>query len=598
MGEHYIKPEEAVTLHGLFIERAKRTPEGMAYRYFDAKRDAWLTLSWAEMHAQVARWQAALQQENLAVGERVAIMLRNCPQWVMYEQAALSLGLVLVPLYVEDRPENTAYIVNDARVRVLFFETAAQWQGLSTVLGQLACVQRFVSLENIAGHGVPHLQHVESWLPEQADMQPERSRNRDALACIMYTSGTTGKPKGVMSSHYNIIHNAYGGLQTCTVHPNDSMLSFLPLSHAFERTAGYYMSMMAGASVAYARSIPLLADDLKIIRPTILVSVPRIYERIYNAIHAKLAEAPPLRRKLFTLAVNVGWERFEYQQGRGKWSPKFLLWPVLKKLVADKLMQRLGGRLRLSISGGAALPPKVSRLFIALGLPLIQGYGMTETSPVVSINRVGRNLPSTVGQPLPDIEVRIGAQNALLVKGPCNMLGYWNNPEATAATIDKDGWLNTGDTASINESGHITITGRIKEIIVMSNGEKLPPADMEGAIMRDPLFDQVVLYGEGHSYLIALAVLKPEQWNALAQLVGVQADLSASLSDPRIEKIVLQRIAEQIREFPGYAKVRRVSLTLEPWSVENGLQTATLKLKRTRVFERYEKEISNLYEGH
>ena len=423
MREHYIKPEEAVTLHGLFLERVRRTPADKAYCYFDTQRDAWRTLSWGEMHAQVARWQAALQREELAAGDRVAIMLRNCPQWVMYEQAALSLGLVLVPLYVEDRPDNIAYIVNDARVRVLFFETAAQWQGLSTVLGQLACVQRFVSLENIAGHGVPHLQHVESWLPAQAEMQPERSRNRDALACIMYTSGTTGKPKGVMSSHHNIIHNAYGGLQTCTVHPHDSMLSFLPLSHAFERTAGYYMSMMAGASVAYARSIPLLADDLKIIRPTILVSVPRIYERIYNAIHAKLEEASPLRRKLFTLAVNVGWERFEYQQGRGKWSPKFLLWPVLKKLVADKLMERLGGRLRLSISGGAALPPKVSRLFIALGLPLIQGYGMTETSPVVSINRVGENLPSTVGQPLPGIEVRIGEQNALLVKGPCNMLG-------------------------------------------------------------------------------------------------------------------------------------------------------------------------------
>jgi long-chain acyl-CoA synthetase len=429
-------------------------------------------------------------------------------------------------------------------------------------------------------------------------MQPEQNRNRDALASIMYTSGTTGKPKGVMLSHHNIIHNAYASLQTFTVYPHDSMLSFLPLSHALERTAGYYMSMMAGASVAYARSIPLLADDLKINSPTILISVPRIYERIYNAVHAKLEEAPPLRRKLFTLAVDVGWERFEYQQGRGKWSARQLLWPVLKKLVADKLMERLGGRLRLSVSGGAALPPKVSRLFIALGLPLIQGYGMTETSPVVSINRVEFNLPSTVGQPLQDIEVRIGEQNALLVKGPCNMRGYWNNPEATAATIDKDGWLNTGDTASINESGHITITGRLKEIIVMSNGEKLPPADMEGAIMRDRLFDQVVLYGEGHSYLIVLAVLNPEQWNALAQEVGVQANLRESLRDSRVEEVVLKRIADQLREFPGYAKVRRVSMSLEPWSVENGLQTATLKLKRARVFERFQNEITHLYEGH
>jgi long-chain acyl-CoA synthetase len=254
--------------------------------------------------------------------------------------------------------------------------------------------------------------------------------------------------------------------------------------------------------------------------------------------------------------------------------------------------------LRLSVSGGAALPPNVSRLFIALGLPLIQGYGMTETSPVVSINHVDSNLPATVGQPLHGIEVRIGEQNALLVKGPGNMLGYWNNPEATAAVIDKDGWLNTGDTASINASGHITITGRLKEIIVMSNGEKMPPADMEGAIMRDPLFDQVLLYGEGHSYLIALAVLNPGQWLELARQLGVQHDMRESLNDPRVEQVVLQRIADQIREFPGYAKVRRVSLTLEPWSVENGLQTATLKLKRNRVFEHYEKEISRLYEGH
>jgi long-chain acyl-CoA synthetase len=525
-------------------------------------------------------------------------MLRNCPQWVMFEQAAMSLGLVLVPLYVEDRPDNIAYIVNDAQVRLLLFENAEQWEGLSTVIKRMDCVQRFISLDSITGNSEPHLQSSESWLPQQAVMQPERARIRDELASIMYTSGTTGKPKGVMLSHNNIIHNAYGGLKTFPVNTHDSMLSFLPLSHAFERTAGYYMCMMAGASVAYARSIPLLADDLKIIRPTILIAVPRIYERIYNAIHSRLEAASPLRRKLFTLAVNVGWNRFEYQQGRAAWTAKLLLWPALKLLVADKLMEKLGGRLRLSISGGAALPPKVSRLFIALGLPLVQGYGMTETSPVVSVNHVEHNLPAAVGQPLEGIEVRIGEHNALLVKGPCNMLGYWNNPEATAAMIDKDGWLNTGDTASISASGHITITGRLKEIIVMSNGEKMPPADIENAIMRDPLFDQVVLYGEGHSYLIALAVVNPEQWHALAQQVGVRANVRESLSDSRIEMQVLQRIADQIKEFPGYAKVRRVSLTLEPWSIENGFQTATLKLKRARVFEHYEKEIARLYEGH
>ena len=355
--------------------------------------------------------------------------------------------------------------------------------------------------------------------------------------------------------------------------------------------------MMSAGTVAYARSIPLLSDDLLIIRPTALVAVPRIYERIYNAIHAKLEQGPPLRYKLFNLAVDVGWHRFEHQQGRAGWHPKLLLWPLLKRLVADKVMDRLGGRLRVSISGGAALPPKVSRLFIAFGLPLIQGYGLTETSPVISANHIDNNYPSSVGLPLSGIEVRIGEHDALLVRGPSNMLGYLNNPAATAAMIDKDGWLNTGDTARISETGHIYITGRLKEIIVMSNGEKVPPSDIEEAILRDRLFEQVMVYGEGRPKLVALAVVNPEQWQAFAQQVGVRADMPESLHDSRVEQQVLDRIAEQIREFPGYANVRRVLLLTEPWSIENGLLTPTLKLKRPQVAARYTEQIEQLYEG-
>ncbi len=596
MTDSIIKPEEAITLHGLFFERVKRTPSALAYRYFDTHKETWLDLTWAEMRDQMARWQAALLRENLEPGDRVAVMLRNCPQWVMFEQAAMSLGLVVVPLYVVDRPDNIAYIMNDCQARVLLFEQDEQWQGLSMVAGQMDSIQRFISLEKVADKSDARLQCTSDWLPAKAVLQPERERRRDELATIMYTSGTTGKPKGVMLSHHNIVYNAYAGLLTFPVSTGDCMLSFLPLSHAFERTAGYYMPMMAGFAVAYARSVPLLADDLKIIRPTILVAVPRIYERVYNTIHAKLEEAPPLRHKLFTLTVDIGWDRFEYQQGRGKWTPKLLLWPLLKALVADKVMDRLGGRLRLSISGGAALPPKVSRLFIALGLPLVQGYGMTETSPVVCVNRVGHNLPHTVGPPLEGIQVRLGEQNALLVKGPCNMLGYWNNPEATAAIMDKDGWLNTGDTASIGPQGHVTITGRLKEIIVMSNGEKVPPADMEAAIGRDRLFEQVMVHGEGRPTLIVLAVANPEQWQALAKQVGVRPDMPESLRDTRVEQAVLDRVAEQIKEFPGFAKVRRVLLVLEPWTIENGLLTPTLKIKRAKVVARFANEIEQLYQ--
>ncbi|HEU0188020.1 MAG TPA: long-chain fatty acid--CoA ligase [Gallionellaceae bacterium] len=593
-----ISAEQAVTLHGLFLERVRRSPNAIAYRHFDLQQNEWIDLTWQQMRDQVARWQAALLGEGLAVGDRVAVMMRNCPQWVMYEQAALSLGLVVVPLYTVDRPENVAYIVNDAGARVILFETAEQWQALNTVRDKMPGVQRFLSLNAIEACDEARLQAIFRWLPVHATLAPARQQDAAALATIMYTSGTTGRPKGVMLSNDNIVQNAYAALLTCHIGPGDTMLSFLPLSHTFERTAGYYMPMMAGVTVAYARSIPQLSEDLKIIRPTLLVSVPRIFERVYGAILSKLAEGPRLRRELFSLTVDVGWHRFERQQGRAAWHPKLLLWPLLNRLVARKVMDRLGGRLRLSVSGGAALPPDVSRTFIALGLPILQGYGMTETSPIVCVNRMGNNFPTSVGTPLQGISVRIGEQDALLVKGHGNMQGYWNNPEATRAIIDAEGWLNTGDTARISETGHIYITGRLKEIIVMSNGEKIPPADMELNILRDSLFDQVMVYGEGKPYLVALVVLNADAWRRLAVTLNVDSEADPTLKDSRVEQHVLARVTDQIAEFPGYARIRRVCLLRDPWTIESGLLTPTLKIKRDQVVERFAEQIKDLYAGH
>ena len=596
--QYIIQPEQAVTLHGLFIERVRRTPETTAYRYFDANKNEWLSLTWAQMHEQVARWQAALIREGLAAGDRVGIMLRNCPQWVMFDQAAMSLGLVVVPLYTVDRPDSVAYILNDAGVKVLLLESAEQWQELRTVREQLTSVQRMVSLDKLERHDEARLQCAAEWLPAQAALLPEHKRERNELATIIYTSGTTGRPKGVMLSHYNILFNAHASLGVIAVKPEDVLLSFLPLSHTFERTLGYYLPVMTGATVAFARSIPLLSEDMQTIHPTVLISVPRIYERVYGVIRSKLEEGPPLKRKMFARAVDVGWHRFEHEQGRAAWHPKLLLWPLLKKLVADKILAKLGGHLRVAISGGAPLSPEISRVFIGLGLPVVQGYGLTETSPVISGNRPNNNFPESVGQPLQGVQVRLGELGALLVKGPSNMQGYWKNPEATAAMISGDGWLNTGDIASISASGHITITGRVKDIIVMSNGEKVPPSDMEVAILRDPLFDQVMVHGEGRPYLVVLVVVNPEGWAQLAQSAGVRADMPESLHDTRIEQQVLQRIADQTKEFPSYAKVRRMLLLTEPWSIENGLLTPTLKVKRAPIVARYANEIEQLYQGH
>ena len=593
-----ITPEQAVTLHGLLLERVRRTPDTVAYRYFDMSRNVWASLTWAEVREQVARWQAALLREKLQAGDRVAVMLRNCPQWIFFDQAAMSLGLVVVPLYTVDRPDNIAYIVNDANVKVLLFETQEQWIELNAVRAQMLSIQRFVSLDEIAKRADDRLQSVKVWLPSVVQMQAPVPADPQQRATIVYTSGTTGKPKGVMLSHLNILSNAHACLATFAVSHDDLFLSFLPLSHAFERTLGYYLTVMTGATVAFARSIQLLSEDLQTVKPTLLISVPRIYERIYAALQAKLDEGSPSRKKLFYMAVDVGWARFLHQQGRGNWQSRFLLWPILDRLVASKLRARLGGRLRTAVSGGAALSPEISRVFVGLGIPVVQGYGLTETSPVISGNHPENNYPETVGQPIRGVQVRLGEHNALLVKGPNVMLGYWNNAEATRAIIDADGWLNSGDIVRISESGHITITGRVKDIIVMSNGEKLPPADIEIAITRDPLFEQVMVLGEGRSYMVAVAVVNQAFWPQFAQEVGVRHDMPESLRDTRVEQRALQRIAAQLREFPGYARIHRVLLLSETWTIESGIMTPTLKMKRNRVAAQFADEISKLYEGH
>jgi long-chain acyl-CoA synthetase len=355
--------------------------------------------------------------------------------------------------------------------------------------------------------------------------------------------------------------------------------------------------MMVGATVAYARSIPQLGEDLLTVKPTLLISVPRIYERVYNKVQAGLAEKSPLATWLFNTAVNIGWARFEHRQHRAGWRFSFLFWPLFDMLVASKIMAKLGGRMRLAASGGAPLPPQIARIFIGLGLPLIQGYGLTETSPILTANPVDDNDPSSVGVPLRGLELKIGEHDELLARGPSIMLGYWNNPEATRQVIDGEGWFHTGDKARI-ENNHVYITGRLKEIIVLANGEKVPPADMEMAIALDPLFEQVLVIGDDRPFLTAIIVLEPEQWKQFATGLGLDPQAPESLKDARLEQAVCERLRVQLASFPGHAQVYRVSCTLEPWTIDNGLITPTLKLKRSRILEHHAETVERMYEGH
>jgi long-chain acyl-CoA synthetase len=585
---------EARTLAGLFRERIHRSPDAIAYQFYDTLNEVWTDYSWSSMEREVARWQSALEQEKLKPGDKVAIMARNSRFWVMFDQAALGLGLVVVPLYTEDQVDSVIFILKHAEVKLLVIGGVAQWERLKTRAKEFSTLKRIVSIGQISDANDRRMVSVSRWLPVKGGKLRRNDGQPDDLATIVYTSGTTGRPKGVMLSHRNILSNSMSGLQAVPVTTNDVFLSFLPLSHMLERTVGYYLPMMAGATVAHSRSIANLPEDLQVIKPTVIISVPRIFERMYARVKEGLLTKPAFVRTLFNLAVNIGWEYFTYQQGRCSWRASFILWPLLKRLVADKINERLGGRIRVAISGGAALAPEISKVFVGLGVPILQGYGLTEASPVVSVNKLGSNIPASIGPPLPEVEVKLGGNGELLTRSKSVMLGYWKEEAATREIIDKERWLHTGDKARI-EDNHIYITGRLKEIIVMATGEKVSPLDIELAITTDHLFEQIMIVGESRPYLTAIAVLNKDQ---LDKLIENETQTIDTCSEEAIEGLLLERIANKLKMFPDYAQIHRVTCTREHWEVDNGLLTPTLKIKRNKLHARYVAEIEHMYEGH
>jgi len=590
--------QESLTIPAMFRERVQRSSDQVAYRHFDVASKKWQDTTWQEMHVEVARWQEALQREDLAPGSKVAVMLRNSREWVVFDQAALGLGLVLVPLYIEDRAENIAYIIEHAEVRFLLLEGLRQWRELRPMVPELENLQKIVSVQSIDNEDDANderLVNASDWLFGKTGEIVAAESAPQELASIVYTSGTTGRPKGVMLNHTNMLFNAHASIECATFSADDVFLSFLPLSHMLERTAGYYVPMMIGARVVYSRSVAKLGQDLVEQRPTVLVSVPRIYEKVYAKIMAGLEKQAAAKKRLFNWAISVGWQRYQHQQKRSAWHPKQLAWPLLKSLVASKVTDALGGRMNYAICGGAAMPPTIAKTFLALGVPIYQGYGMTESSPVVTVNTPASNIPESIGLALPGVEVKIGENDELMTRSPSVMLGYWKNEEATAANITTDGWLHSGDQARVDEQGHYYITGRIKDIIVLGNGEKLPPKDMEMAIVTDALFEQIMVVGEGRSVLAAVAVMDPDEWEKLLQGLDLSVDETGVTENKKVKKAVLARIAPRLASFPGYAKIRLVHIETEPWTVESGLMTPTLKKKRPKLLEKYTEAIDAMY---
>ncbi len=440
--------------------------------------------------------------------------------------------------------------------------------------------------EPAAGDGRPRPAALAEWLDRAAGPPaPARPSGPDELATIVYTSGTSGPPKGVMLSHRNMLAVAAAILERVPGTRHDVFLSYLPLAHIFERVVGYYVPLMLGAPVVFARSIERLRQDLLVARPTILLVVPGLLERVHGVARSQAAKSR-IRAALLSWTTTAGLAVYEARRddvGVRLWT--LLAWLVLERLVARRITSRFGGRLRIAVSGGAPLPEETARFFLGLGLPLVEGYGLTEASSAACAAAIGTYVPGSTGRPLEGVEIRTGAGGEILVRSPGNMLGYWNMAEETGRAL-AGGWLHTGDTGYMR-GGQVFIRGRIKEIIVLSTGENLSPVEIEAAIRRDPLFVQAMVAGHGRARPVAYVVLDRAGWKALAGELGIDPDAPDSIRAAASRKAVLQRLKAQMADFPHHAQIQSVELTLEPWTVETGLLTPTQKLKRHAIAQAF-----------
>lgn len=592
--------ENFTTLPQLLVNSVERYGEREALRQFDKETKSWHSLSYAQLMVRVMEWRRAYAAMNLERGTRIGILMPNSIDHACADQAALANGLVPVPLHAIDTPGASAFILSDSRAKVLVTNKLTRWKQIKAAGGDLQDLTAVIITEDEVDDETGMVRGLSEWLAAGTHVVelPEGPKEDD-LAGIVYTSGTTGRPKGVMLTHGNIVSNVKATLECVFPQVGDIFLSFLPLSHTFERTAGYYLALATGCTIAYNRSVLLLADDLKTIRPTVIISVPRVYERIFARVHDKLKKSRPAARYLFDWAVEIGWRDFCRRnhlpvEHTGRAWLDGLMRPLVRK-VSSTLLDQFGGRLRIAISGGAALSSKVARTFCGLGLPIIQGYGMTEASPIIAGNNRTLNQPNTVGKPFNNVEVRLGEGDEIQIKGPSITRGYWNRPDATADAFTEDGWFRTGDVGGFNELGLLSIKGRIKEIIVTSTGEKVPPADLEAAIETDPLFSQCYVIGENRPYLSLITVVNPDEWASFAKSCGVDP---ASLDNPSVKTAALKRAKTAAGEFPHYALPRAVVLTQESWTIENGLITPTLKLKRGPLSKKFANVIAQLYATH
>ena len=560
-------------------------------------------ITYGELDILSSRLASSLQQLGVARGDRVAIISYHGPEWVIADLAVLKLGAVIVPIYHTLTPSAMSYILADAGCRLVFVENALMLSSVDAVRKDLPGLEHAVMFEDEGECRRETCLYISDFLEGGDGIDEPRVElpdvSPDDTATIVYTSGTTGEPKGVILSHGNITSNALATAKRFGVNSEDSFLSFLPLCHMLEKTCGYYSMLFSGVTIAYAGDLTTIVDDVRTIRPTILIVVPRVVEKIYEAVEKKVLESSIVRRRMVYGAIRTLNERVN-REFRGEKVPAMLrMQSVLAdRLVASKFRMIAGGRVRLLVSGGAPLDRRLAKTLLVLGFNILEGYGLTEASPVVATALPDDNRLGTVGKPLDGVEIRIGDADEILVRGPNVMKGYFSKPEETAQIIDRNGWLHTGDQGRFDGLGNLVITGRIKELIVTSYGKNVAPVPIEAEIMKSCYIDQVLLYGDNRKYITALVV--PEKC-AIEKYARDRELIAAGYEELLKSREIMDLISGEIEKTTAvrarYEKVKAFSIVPDSFTVANKLLTPTLKLRRKRVTEKYSDMIAAMYDG-
>ena len=587
------------TIPEMFFQTVENNADN--YCLYDKINGVWEGNTFREIGEAVESVASGLKSLGINKGDKIAILSNNSSRWAIADYAITGIGSVTVTVYPTLTNPHIKFIFDDSEAKYAFVENEDQLEKTKSLVDECHHFKGFImmndgecSSEDVIAFSLLVEKGI-SFKKESGFELKDHSKsiNENDLLTLIYTSGTTGNPKGAMLSHKNLVSNVINGRKAINIDQNDVLLSFLPLSHSYERMAGHFSAFAGGARIYYAESIESVADNMVEVRPTLMTSVPRLYEKMYARIIDKVNNDPAIRQKIFWWAIKIGKQAtpFLLRQERptGMLGIKF---DLAEKLVFSKIREKVGGRLRFFASGGAPLSKEIAEFFASANILILEGYGLTETSPVISINTPEQVKFGTVGKPIEGVEVKIAEDGEILCRGDNVMVGYYNNPEATAEVIDDENWFHTGDIGEIDEDGFLRITDRKKNLIVTSGGKNVAPAPMENALILSNFIEQSIVIGDRRNFISALIVPASENIKKWAEEEGISNDI---LNNPKTIQFFENEVKGAMENFAKYEKVKKFKLVPDEWSVDSGELTPTLKVKRKVVEKKYAELIDDIY---